>query len=230
MAKAGNLFLYEELMLLALKDEKGTLEADGTRFVYTMGAAFLSELLLQGRIRLEAVKKKKMVELAKSGVIGDPLLDECLERIRDAKRRADLNTWVTRFGGLKKMNARVAQQLCRRGILRADEDKVLLVFSRKIYPEVDPRPEKEVVERLRDAIFSDTSDVDVRTAVLVSLAEKAGLLKNAFGKDALKDRKARLEHISEGNVVSSAAKEVIESVQTAMAVVTTMTAITTATS
>lgn len=226
MAIAGQLFLYEELMLLALKDEKGTLEADGTRFVYTMGAAFLSDLLLMGRIRLQAVKKKKMVEMAQSGVVGDPLLDECLARIRDAKRRADINTWVTRFGGLKKMNARVAQQLCRRGILRAEEDKVLLIFSRKIYPELDPRPEREVVERLRAAIFTDTDEVEVRTAVLVSLADKAGLLKNAFGKEALKDRKARLEHISQGNAVSAAAKEVIESVQAAMAVAVTISAIT----
>ena len=33
------------------------------------------------------------------------------------------------------------EALCRRGILRMDEGKVLLLFKRKIYPELDPAPD-----------------------------------------------------------------------------------------
>jgi hypothetical protein len=40
-----NLFLYEEIMLLALRDEEGTI-ASGTMYKYAIGAAVLSELLL----------------------------------------------------------------------------------------------------------------------------------------------------------------------------------------
>jgi hypothetical protein len=83
MAVPEELFLYEELMLLALKDEKGTLEADGTRFQYTVAASFLAELLLANRIRVVEAKKK-LVEFKGADLLGDPILDECLEKLKTA--------------------------------------------------------------------------------------------------------------------------------------------------
>jgi len=44
-----NLFLHEEIMLLALRDEEGTI-ASGTMYQYAIGAAVLAELLLNKRI------------------------------------------------------------------------------------------------------------------------------------------------------------------------------------
>jgi hypothetical protein len=126
---------------------------------------------------------------------------------------------------LKKLKHRVAGQLVQRGILRADQDKVLLVFNRKVYPELDPRPEREVIERLRKAIFGDARDVDPRTTVLVSLADKAGVLKNAFDKADLKRRKERIKQIGAGNVTAAAAQEVIEAVQAAVLVAVIMPAV-----
>ncbi len=126
---------------------------------------------------------------------------------------------------MKKLKHRVAGQLVQRGILRADQDKVLLVFNRKVYPELDPRPEREVIERLRKAIFGDARDVDPRTTVLVSLADKAGVLKNAFDKADLKRRKERIKQIGAGNVTAAAAQEVIEAVQAAVLVAVIMPAV-----
>ncbi len=45
MTTQTNLFLHEEIMLLALRDEEGTI-ASGTMYKYAIGAAVLSELLL----------------------------------------------------------------------------------------------------------------------------------------------------------------------------------------
>jgi len=149
------------------------------------------------------------------------VLDEALAKLRDARRRASLKTWVTRFRGMKNLRHRVARQLCRRGVLRADEDKVLFLFTRKIYPELDPRPERALVERLRRAIFTDAADVDARTAVLVALADKTGLLKNVFDRKELKARKARLKSIAAGEAVGEvgeAAKAAAEAMQAAILV------------
>ena len=126
-----------------------------------------------------------------------------------------MKTWVTRFAGLKKLNHRVAEQLCKRGILRADEDKVLLIFTRKIYPEINPRPERQLTERLRKAIFTETTALDPRTVVLVSLANGADLLKLTFNKKQLKGRKKRIERIQNGEVTGKATKEAIEAAQAA---------------
>jgi Golgi phosphoprotein 3 len=228
MIMQGALFLHEEILLLALRDEEGTI-ATGTMYQYAIGAAILAELLLSKRIEVEQPGKRKLVNLVSSTPLGEPLLDECLEKVGAAKRRAVLQTWVSRFAGTKNLKHRTAQQLCRRGILRADEDKVLLLFTRKIYPEVNPGPERELIERLRYAVLTDADDIDPRTIVLLSLANSTGLLKMAFNKKELKDRKVRIKQIVNGEITGKAATEAIQAMQAAVMVACIMPAMMTAT-
>jgi hypothetical protein len=148
----------------------------------------------------------------------DPVLEECLERVRDAKKRASLQTWVSRFATVKNLRHRVAAGLCQRRILRAEEGKILGIFSRKIYPELDPGPEKRIVERLRRAIFGAGSGIDPRTVTLVSLAHHTGLLKVVFDKKDLKRTKPRIEKIMNGDLTAKATAEAIQAVQTAVLV------------
>ncbi|MCK5407430.1 MAG: GPP34 family phosphoprotein, partial [Candidatus Krumholzibacteria bacterium] len=153
---ADPLYLQEEIMLLTLRDKEGTI-ASGTNYQYAIGGAVLAELLLRNRVTVDEEKRKKrFLRLVDSTPLGDPVIDECIQKVKTAKRRAQLQAWVSRFAGVKNAKHRVAEKLCRRGILRADEDKVLMIFSRKIYPEIDPEPEREIIDRLSDAIFTDT--------------------------------------------------------------------------
>ena len=224
----NTLFLHEEILLLALRDEEGTI-ASGTMYQYAIGAALLAELLLSKRIEVEQSGKRKLVNPIVSTPLGYPLIDECLEKIFVAKRRAVLQTWVSRFAGIKNLKNRVAQQLCRRGVLRADEDKVLLFFTRKIYPEINPEPERELIERLRYAVLTDTDDIEPRTVVLLSLASSTGLLKMAFNKKELKERKVRIKQIVNGEITGKAATEAIQAMQAAVMVACIMPAMMTAT-
>ena len=150
------LTLHEELMLLALRDEEGTIEM-GSMVQYALGGAVLAELLMRKRISLDSSSKKKRVHVLNAKPVADPLLDECLDKIRNARKPVAAVTWVSRFGGIKQLTHRVAESLCDRGILRADKDKILLLFDRRIYPEVDPRPETERIERLLNAILTETN-------------------------------------------------------------------------
>jgi hypothetical protein len=50
------LFLHEEIMLLALRDETGVMES-GAWYSFAMGGAILSELLLAGRVEIDGGKK-----------------------------------------------------------------------------------------------------------------------------------------------------------------------------
>jgi hypothetical protein len=123
--------------------------------------------------------------------------------------------WVSRFARVKKLKHKVAKQLCRKGILRSDEDKLFLVFSRKVYPEINPEPERQILDRLRDAIFTETEQVEPRTAVLLSLARTTGVLKANFDKKKLKTRKDRIERIINGEVTGKATKEAIDAMKAA---------------
>jgi hypothetical protein len=228
MKKGGDLLLHEEILLLALKDKKGTVHG-APLYQYAIGGAVLAELLLNRRIAVEEVKKQKLVNLVDPKWTGEPLIDECLEKIRTAKRRASLQTWVSRFAGVKDLKHRVAVPLCRHGILRAEEDTVLLIFKRKIYPEVDPEPEKKLIERLRKAIFTNSRSIDVRTVVLLSLAKSAGLLGVVFDKKKLKERKSRIEQVINGEMTGSAAQGAIEAMRACVMVACIMPVIITTT-
>lgn len=211
-----SLYLQEELMLLALREETGTVRTS-VPLEYPLAAAVLSELLLQNRIKIDQVKKNKLlVDLVDPAPLDDPILNEAIKKIRDAKRRGSLKTWVQRLAQIKKCKHRIAIQLCRKGILREDEDKVLFFFTRKIYPEIDPRPEKALVERIRTAIFTDKAEIPARDMIIIALALRANLLRQKFDKKDLKARKKRIKQIAEGSVTAKAAQEVMEAVMAAM--------------
>lgn len=217
MATKHRLHLYEEVMLLALRDKKGTV-ASGTMFNFAVGGAMLAELLMEKRIDIEAVGKKKFARVLSPAPLGDPLIGECLDKIAGAKRRGDLRSWVGKFAQMRNLKHRAVEGLARRGILRVDQDKVLGLFSRKIYPEVDPGPEREIVERLRRAIFGESGEVEPRTVVLLSLANGADLLRLAFDKKELKGRKERIARIVNGELTGKATQEAIQAMQAAVMV------------
>ena len=196
-----------------------------------MGTALFFLLYRAGR-QLECAnglwysyRRKRLVTPADTTPIGDPVIDECLEKVLAAKKPATAQTWVSKFAGLKDLKHRVAEGLCDRGILAEQDAKVLLVFTRKTYPELDPAPEKELDQRLRSAIFTDNDDIETRTVVLASLANSAGVLKAVFDKKELKGRKDRIEQIVNGEVTGKATQEAIQAMQAAVMAATVMTTI-----
>jgi Golgi phosphoprotein 3 len=223
MTVTSRLSLHQELMLLTLKDEEGV-PAMGNMYHQALAGGVLAELLLRGRIGLEDDRKKKFVRLRDRAPLGDAATDAALLKIAASKRRATLQTWISRLA-TQNLKHVVAGELCNRGVLKADEDRVLLIFKRKVYPELDPRPESEIVGRLRRAIFSDDREVDPRTVILISLASSAQLLKNVFPKRDLKARKERIERVVNGELTGKATRQAIEAVQTAAVVAAIMPAI-----
>ena len=220
----GQLHLHQELLLLALHDRKGTVT--GAHTGIGLGGAIAAELLLQERIRVDESRRwRKLVEVRDIRRTEDSILNECLKRIRDAKRRASVQTWITRFSSTRKLHHRIAARLCERRILRADEQEILLLFKRRIYPEIDPGPEREIHSRLRTAIFSDDREVEPRTVVLVSLAHAVGLLNPIFGRRELRPRKQRLKSFAKGDLIGKATAEAVQAAQAAVAAAAAMPAI-----
>ena len=197
-----HLFLHEVILLLCLTDKQGTIEL-GTWYSQAVAGAVMVELLLAGRIELARTGEMDFVRVKSSSPLGDPLIDECLRKIRDRGTPDTLQNWVSLLATTKDLKTPVALELCRKGILRADEDKVLLIFSRRVYPEVDPLPERALIEKLREAIFREDSDVDPRTTVLVALAARTGILAATFGTQEVADRKDRIERITKGHATSA---------------------------
>jgi hypothetical protein len=210
-------------MLLALRNDRGTV-ASGTMYQQAVAGAILADLMLRKRVAAVA-GRRTVAEVVDPTPLGDPLLDECLGRMRAATRRRTLQAWVGRFAGLRRLKHRVAAGLVEKGVLRATEETVLLLFTRRVYPEVDGSVEQRIVGRLSDAIFSDTAAVDPRTTVLVALAHHARLLRPNFDRHQLKARRDRINALIKGDLVGEATKAAIAATQAALAVAAVMPAV-----
>jgi len=229
MIDRPELWLQEEVLLLALKEDKGT--PHSSMYSIAMGGAMLAELLLNERLVLEEKPRKKPLKPGKKPAylvavdnpkqLADPVLDECLHRVVTSKKPRSPQDWVTRFGQLKDLKRRVAVGLCRKGILREREDRILVLFRRTAYPTLDGAPERRVVDRLQDAVAGDSMDLDARTAVLAALANGTGILKHVLGKDLVKQRKDRIQEIGEGDIVGEATKVAVQAAQAAIIAATT---------
>jgi len=212
------LHLYEEVLLLALDDEKGIANLGGWH-TSAMGGAIFAELTLMGRLAV-ADDKKRTVTLRNPAPTGDHILDEGLAKVRDDRKARGAQHWASTFANLKDLQKRAARQLVDRGILSEGEDKVLLIFKRTIFPEVDGGPEKELRERLRRAIFTDSEDVGAETIIIVALTDAADMLTSLFDKKELKARKARIKGLVSGELAGQATREAVEAIRTALLVTT----------
>ncbi len=198
--------LAEELLLLALNDEKGTvLMAGSMGLSYGLAGALLFELVEAGLLRIEG---KDLV--AAAGSTRDEILGEVLGIIRSAKRTRDLKYWVGkigRSGGQHKK--KLLDRLVDRRILQKEDHRLLLIFPTKRYPQTDPMPEYGIRERVRQALRGMTPP-DARTAALISLVQACDLTGTLFDKGERREAKKRAKEISAGQPVGSAVARVIE--------------------
>lgn len=221
-----NIKLYEAIMLLALCEEKGTM--NGMYVEYATAGALAAELLMLGRITADEYNKNKVAVLDDSPT-GDDLLDEALTIIAEAKRQRKLKDWVQKLGNIKNLKHKVAQALADDGIVSHEKEKVLWLFERQVYPEINPQPEQQLRQAMRDAVLSDSDDVEPRVAIAVALASSAKLLPQVFSKQELKERKQRIKQLENGELVSKAAKEAVQAIEAAVMVAIMVPAITAAT-
>lgn len=216
MSESG-LHLYEQMLLLALDDERGTVHF-GVSATHAVAGALLAELLLDGRLTLDGDGKSAHLVVASAAPVGDELLDECLRMVVADSRARKASHWLMKFTSIGKLHHRAAARLVDRGILRIEQDRILLLFERTRYPEKDRRPERELRLELKRALLGSGRDIEPRTVTLIALAHRTGLLARALDKRLLKDRRDRLERIASGDVAAGAAREVLAAMQAAIMV------------
>jgi uncharacterized membrane protein YgcG len=202
--------LPEELLLLALHDEKGSVIPSAASVLNgALVGAVLMELGLAGRLREDADGRL----LADPTPTGNQILDEALLRIDDADRPRMASYWVGRLArqmpGLKD---RLLEQLVARGVLERRERRILWVFPSRSYPLVDAAAEQQVRDRVRAAILEDRTP-DQRTAALIGLVRACNLIDDLFAPHERTRAHRRFEELtSEAAVTQGALGAGLESV------------------
>ena len=87
--------LHEEILLLALRNDKGTIA--GSYAAVGLGAAILAELIDRGACEIEREKKKSFLRATSHRHLGDEILDDCLRLVLDRGKRQQLKPWVQKY-------------------------------------------------------------------------------------------------------------------------------------
>ncbi|KRF36561.1 GOLPH3/VPS74 family protein [Nocardioides sp. Soil805] len=217
--------IAEDLLLLLLDDEKGTLSASD-KMRPLLGGALLLELALEGRVEVsERTSRWSTAKVAAVGTpLGEPVLDEALTRVAEKPRAAqDL---VTRLG--KGTRELLLDRLAARGLVERREGRVLGLFPHTTWPARDARHEESVRALLQGALVQRLTP-DARTSALIALLSAIDHAHKVVDRGDVPARevKRRAKEISEGAWAAQAVKDAVAAAQaavTAAVVATTVTA------
>lgn len=199
--------IAEDLLLLLLDDEKGTLDASSS-VTTVLGGAVLAELALSGAATVEekpGLWRSTRVRPAPAD-LDDRVLTAALATIAEKERSAqDL---VTRLG--KGLKDELADRLVDRGILQRRETRLLGLFPRTRWPAAN-RTHEEEVRRALTASLVQGADPDPRTATLVALLVAINHAHKVVDHEGMsaRDVKKRAKQISEGSWAAKAVKDAI---------------------
>ncbi|WP_214108107.1 GOLPH3/VPS74 family protein [Acrocarpospora catenulata] len=199
-----SVILAEELLLLAYHDETGKALVGGELNVAIAGA-LVAELAINGRIDLDG----KKVAVVDPSPLGDDELDAVLARMAGEAKVRKPAWWVGRISS-EKVRRRLLGRLAERGILSAQQVKVLGIFPATRYPEQDGGVERELRQRVASVLAG--AEPDARLAMLIAVLQASGVLKKTF-PDAPKDR---VKEITEGAWAGEAVRATIAAVNAAI--------------
>jgi golgi phosphoprotein 3 len=158
--------LGEDLLLLALDDEKGTISTPASDAVgYGLAGAALMDLTLQGR--LEAGRGETLV-VADPGPAGDDVLDEALQKIASSRKPGKAPHWGNPVPD-QELRERVRSAVLEGGDV--DARTAVLISLARACAVLDPLFTRHERREARDRIKSITEGELLGKAVRKTVAE-----------------------------------------------------------
>lgn len=211
--------IAEDLLLLLLDDEKGTIQ---TAYSQTaLGGGVLVELALTGAVEVE--EKTGVWRTAKVRVVaGREPEDEVLRAAYDlvGEKERGAQDLVNRIG--KGLQQELAGRLVARGLLERRDGKVLGLFPRTRWPAADTTHEEQVRRALTDALVQGVT-TDERTGALIAVLSAVDKVHKVVDHEGLPAKvvKKRAKEISEGAWAAQAVRDAINASVAAIAAATT---------
>jgi hypothetical protein len=184
--------IFEDFFMLCIHEDKGTVvkSAEGA-LRYGLAGAILSELALQNRLRVDA---KHRLEVTDTTPIGDPVLDEALQKIQQASEAQKVGAWVKSLSkGSGDLREALTARLVQAGIVTEEETRLLWVTPYPAGQEGAASARYWLKNDLRATALACV-ETDVRRLALLVLVQSCDLLSLAFTKD---ERKVADRHIYE---------------------------------
>ncbi|MFE7319031.1 GPP34 family phosphoprotein [Streptomyces sp. NPDC057555] len=200
--------LGEQIMLLSLDDDTGV-PKEKPKADYSVAAATLAELALEGRIDIVddkvAVQDRTPLEV--------PALDAILKAIDAREKPAKPQDLLA--GLTKEAVAQARRGLLDKGLVREEKKKVWGILPVSRYPEADGVPEAELRAGLARVVLEGATP-DARQTALLAVLHGAGLHKLVLPGADRKAVNRRMEELADGQWVATAIRKTLELRQVAV--------------
>jgi hypothetical protein len=209
------MFLYEELFLLALNDQKGQINNSiRAQLQYGLSGGMLSDLVLAGKIGLD--QNNHLIVLNADSCNND-LLDEALQLISASPKARKANFWVQKVAAnLKKLSNRVGEQLVHQGVLTREDKRYLWVMPHSEYPNPDANAKYWVKQWLREAVLTGAHlKKNPHAIALLGLVRASDMLEFVFTKDELRSVNKQIDLMVISDEIGNSVKEAIDAIEAA---------------
>ncbi|MEW6363034.1 MAG: GPP34 family phosphoprotein [Acidobacteriota bacterium] len=203
----------EELLLLALDDERGDMR---DLPFFSLNGALAGAVLLELAFLQRVDYDQKQLTVLDSTATNNDILDDVLAWL--AKKQANLSltdTLSILSARAHEIRERVLKQLVARGVLKVVDKKILWVVAVRRYPAVCGTETKEIKARLRDLVLSDEVPTP-RDAVLVSLVDTCSLWPVVLTPAEEKQREQRIRSLTKLELMGHALRLLLHRLSAAM--------------
>lgn len=218
------LTLSEQLLLIALDDEKGSIALSAsTSLHYGIIGALLIELSLQDKIEFD----RKLLQIKEPSATNDPLLDHIIQQIQKSDRSRTPKYWVQHLRRrITEARETLLHRLVERGILSKEEHKSMWIFKIQRYPTINGKPEQDVISHIRSIILEE-AEPDENSAILISLIHACRLESQIFNRKERMASRKRIKEIANGEVMGTAVHSIVQGMNAALIAAVTASTVTT---
>lgn len=200
------LSMLEDVVLLAVDEKSGSLRSTrefGT--AYALVGAVIFDLALKRKIDTDTEE----VRIIDSAPSGNAILDRVLAHMATRPDLKTVRSWIEEiFQQRDDLEGEALQSLIDRGVLRHEKSKLLWIIDVERFPLVDDKPQQDVRVRLANAILADEIP-RTRDIMLVSIAERCGLLGYVLSESALSARRPRIQMLCNLETISRTVTDAI---------------------
>ena len=207
------LTVAEELILILLDDEKGTLPAipQLTLHIIVAGAA-LMDLAARGKVDNDA----ESVFVCDKSPTGIDYLDQVLTKIVGQDKERNVRFWINTIADDGAMIIDSSfDLLVERAILGVSQRKYLWIMKSRCYPTLDGTFERDVKRRIMNIVYSDDIPQS-KDIVLIALLDAGDIFRTLLGTKEYNQVRDRVQQISKLELIGQSTTKLIHDIQVAL--------------
>lgn len=208
-----NVTLAEEILLILLDEEKGTLPpVPQLTLHFVLAGAVLMELAIANRIDCDIYN----LNIISNEPLDEPILDKNLQRICDEPEHKEVKFWINAVADDGATIVDLGfKRLVERGILGESEKRFLWVMKTRSYPTLDGTVEREAKHRIMNILYSEQIP-DQRDVVIICLLDACDMFRTLLGPVELNRLRTRISDISRLDLIGQTTTKLIREIQVAL--------------